>query len=119
MISRRHVTVEQGSVLVNDIWVVASRPRLFAIEADCHTKYAEVLAYAGAEVMFYASERTLKAGDTDKPTVITLPPRMAGWRITADASRYTLTITAFKPRHRRRYRDIWRSPVEHFTAGKE
>lgn len=123
MSKQNSVTVTQGQILVNDCYLTHRTRNFMAWTLDCHSKYAEVGAYSGRDVMLMAGEYTLKAdkGEDVLPTVVTLPKRVLGkrddwettWHVMATAARYTVTIVAWKPRKSRWWRKVWESEVEH------
>lgn len=103
--------VEQGQIIVEDVSVVYNRRNLLVAEVDCHSKYPEIAAYGGNEVMLMAGEYTLKCDREALFTRIVLPARVVGWRVNAYAGRYTVTITAF-PEPKRRPVSVWQRKEE-------
>ena len=114
-----NVSVEQGSIAVNDVSVIRQDRGLLVLEVDCHSKYPEILGYycaehpSGTEVLIYPGEHTLWKRDTEQPTVIRLPEHVKGWDIQATAARYTVRIVCWKPG---KAHQIWRSKEEWRTT---
>lgn len=89
--------IEPGEIRVAGADMMLDRPKMKVWHLDLDSKYAEILAYSGAEVLLTAGERTLRIDENLKgqPTavVLDLPD---SWHVIAECARYTLRIVAYQ-----------------------
>lgn len=89
--------VVPGVIRVNEVDVMADAANLKVWHVDLNSKYAEVLAYGGWEVLLHATERTLRTDpEHGQATVIRLPQLGDDWNLIADSGRYTCRIVAYR-----------------------
>lgn len=96
--SRKLPTVTQGEVAVESVSLVRWGWNHCVFELDLHTKYAEVAAYSGTDIMLGGGEYTIKLNEKLKGeyTFITLPRRVRGWHSITEVARYTCRIVCWK-----------------------
>lgn len=91
------VSVVDGSVAINTIWLVADTPQARVWTIDFKTKYPEINHYEeNSVVAVVPSERT----PPDQITTLLAPTLIyfavpAGWYLIAEAGRYTIYVAAF------------------------
>jgi hypothetical protein len=116
MTASNKILVEQGMIVVNDVAIQEERDGFMVLEADMHSKYAEVGAIGGWDVdgtgvpavFLTATEHTLKTNtSSDAMTMITLPARCKGWEVFAQTARYTVRIIAWRADPDREPDVIW------------
>ena len=107
------IRVRQGRFRVHTVDIRYATKDLLVLEIDCHSKYPDGCGIAwggedGPRVTIWDGGRSLNLDDTtDLPTDITLPKYTDDWMIMTDARRYSVTITAYNRKHRKR--QIWQS----------
>lgn len=100
---RSPVTVEQGQVAIESVCLISWSRRHRVWEINFHSKYPELLSYGGNTLDIWAGEHTLKCDRELLPTRVTFPVDPAKWEFIAEEhGRYTMMVTAYRPRRRRR-----------------
>jgi hypothetical protein len=96
---RNKITVVQGHIRVNSIWVARTSAAFLVLEADLSSKYPLTMGItdvAGHTVHLYADRHTMFRGPGDAPTTIRLPARTRGWQVLTETAKYELRIVAWK-----------------------
>lgn len=88
------IEVKEGSVHVNDIWVLAEHDDVVVLQADLKDKYADIFGYSDYEIMIYPANKS--SDDYDITHIIIHDLDFEIEYLFGEISRYTLLITVVK-----------------------
>lgn len=98
--SERAVTVSvlQGSIHVNQLWLERSTEHVFVFQGNLREKRAEVAPYGGSSEFLSVVLYPEGQEEDEKPTEIRFSGDFSGnWQVLAEVVRYTLTMILFQP----------------------
>ncbi len=91
------VTVEQGGIAVNSVFVMQESKDSLILEVDCSSKYPQPGPISLAEISLVKGKETMHGADTDKLTVIHVEGIPSGWMNDITVGRYNALIFFWKP----------------------
>ena len=88
------VTVTQGQIIINTVWLTHESDELICFEADCKSKYPEYEGGGNQDLFFGAREHSLNVDHEAQFTKVEfdLPEIEAGWTALVETGRYYIHI---------------------------
>jgi hypothetical protein len=91
-----NVSVVQGQVRVNSVYMHVKHDDCFILEVDCVHKHPELGPMSLGEILLYPNLGFRPEPDTERPTYIKVEGPPAGWTNDAVVSRYSVFIFYWK-----------------------